>query len=643
MELASNIELVQASAPEGSGAADAQARPAVTPSPIAAANSSAVSDTDSRSGPLRSSTVMMVDDDPIMLEVVQTYLEEAGYTSFVTTSEPAKAMELFLQRRPDILLLDLMMPEVSGFDILAQIRTHEELRYTPVIILTAESEPKAKLKALELGATDLLTKPVDPSELRLRLRNALAFKAYQDRLADFDALTGLPNRRKFHQAVDAALKSTQQSRACALLHIDLDRFKQINDTLGHRVGDKLLCAVAQLLDRTLCDAEATGWPGSREPEYKAALSRSGGNGFTALLPNLHNLKKVDTAGSVARRLLAAFADPFHIEGHELFVTASIGIAVSPTDGQDAETLLNHAEMAMYQAKQRGRKTYEFFSGEMNARALERLTLENQLRRAVERNEFVLYYQPKVDIGSGRITGAEALVRWRHPELGIVSPDKFIRIAEETGLIVEIGQWVLRNACAQVRAWMELGLPPLSVAVNVSGVQFKQRKVWHAVRGALAHSSLPPEQLTLELTESMLMENATDSVDMLNELKEMGLKLALDDFGTGYSSFAYLRRFPLDELKIDRSFVSDLRQDRDRAIVGAIIAMARELKLRVVAEGVETKEQLQFLRARACDQYQGYLCSRPAPPEAFPILLRRRLAPRAENAVHDESRSATSPA
>jgi len=624
MELANKIELVQPSAPEDTGAVDARARSAVAPSPPVAANSSAVSDTDSRSGPLRSSTVMMVDDDPIMLEVVQTYLEEAGYTSFVTTSEPGQAMELFQQRRPDILLLDLMMPEVSGFDILAQIRTHEEFRYTPVIILTAESEPKAKLKALELGATDLLTKPVDPSELRLRLRNALAFKAYQDRLADFDALTGLPNRRKFHQAVDAALKNTQQSRACALLHVDLDRFKQINDTLGHRVGDKLLCAVAQLLDRTLCDAEATGWPGSREPEYKAALSRISGNGFTALLPNLHNLKKVDTAGSVARRLMTAFAEPFHIEEHELFVTASIGIAVSPTDGQDAETLLNHAEMAMYQAKQRGRKTYEFFSGEMNAHALERLTLENQLRRAVERNEFVLYYQPKVSIDSGRITGAEALVRWKHPELGIVSPAKFIPIAEETGLIVEIGQWVLRSACAQVQAWAKLGLPPMSVAVNVSGAQFKQRKVWHAVRGALAHSALPPEQLVLELTESVLMENATDNIEMLNELKEMGLKLAVDDFGTGYSSLTYLKRFPLDQLKVDRSFVSGLPEERDSlAIVGAIIALARELNLKVVAEGVETKEQLHFLRSRACDEYQGYLCSRPAPPEAFAILVRRQ--------------------
>jgi diguanylate cyclase (GGDEF)-like protein len=627
MDVADNIDLVRASVPESP--APAAVPPEAGSGSTDTPNSVTQSDTDSRSSPLRSSTVMMVDDDPIMLEVVQAYLEEAGYTSFVTTSEPRQAMDLFLERRPDILLLDLMMPEVSGFDILAQVRAHEELRYTPVIILTAESESTTKLKALELGATDLLTKPVDPSELRLRLRNALAFKAYQDRLADFDALTGLPNRRKFHQTVDAALKSTQQSRACALLHVDLDRFKQINDTLGHRVGDKLLCAVAQLLDRTLSDAEATGWPGSRQPEFRAALSRVSGNGFAALLPNLHNLKKVDTAGSIARRVLSAFAEPFHVEGQELFVTASIGIAVSPGDGQEAETLLKHAEMAMYQAKQRGRKACAFFSGDMNAHALERLTLENQLRRAVERNEFVLYYQPKVDVSSGHIIGAEALVRWRHPELGIVSPAKFIPIAEETGLIVEIGQWVLRAACAQIQAWMQRGLPPLSISVNVSGAQFKQRKVWHAVRGALAHSSLPPGQLVLELTESMLMENATDSIEMLNELKEMGLKLAVDDFGTGYSSLTYLSRFPLDELKIDRSFVSGLPGERHSlAIVGAIIALARELNLRVVAEGVETREQLQFLRARECDEYQGYLCSRPAPPEAFAILMRRQPSQRA---------------
>lgn len=571
-------------------------------------------------------TVMMVDDEPIVTEVVQTFLEEAGYTSFVTTNDPKRAMALFVERRPDILLLDLMMPEVTGFDILEQVRAHEELRYTPVIILTAESDPNTKLKALELGATDLLTKPVDSSELRLRLRNALAFKAYQDRLADFDALTGLPNRRKFRALLEAALRTTQQSRACALLHIDLDRFKQINDTLGHRTGDRLLCTVAQLLERTLFDSEATGWPGHREPETRVAVARIAGNGFVALLPNLHNLKKVDTADSLARRVLAALSAPFQIDEHELFITASIGIAVAPGDGQDADTLLKHAEMGMYQAKQRGRNTYAFFSREMNAQALERLTLENQLRRAVEREEFVLYFQPKVDVKSRRITSTEALVRWKHPEHGIVSPVKFIPIAEETGLIVEIGQWVLRAACMQVRAWAEQGLPPIAVSVNVSGAQFKQRKVWHAVRGALQRSQLPASHLVLELTESMLMEHANESIEMLYELKETGIKIAVDDFGTGYSSLTYLSKFPLDELKIDRSFVQGLPGERDSgAIVGAIIALARELELKVVAEGVETKEQLQFLQSRNCDEYQGYLCSRPVPPEPFANLLRRSVA------------------
>jgi diguanylate cyclase (GGDEF)-like protein len=572
-------------------------------------------------------TVMMVDDDPLMIEVVQTYLEEAGYRSFVTTSRPTEAMGLFVAQRPDILLLDLKMPEVSGFEILEQIRAHLELRYTPVIILTGESDPRQKLKALELGATDLLTKPVDSSELRLRLQNALAFKAYQDRLADFDPLTGLVNRRKFRVELDTALRQTQTSRACALLHIDLDRFKQINDTLGHRVGDKLLCAVAQLLERTLSNAEATGWPGSREAEYRVVLARVAGNGFAAFLPNLHNLKKADTADSVARRVLAALAAPFRIEGHELFVTASIGLAVSPGDGHEADALMKHAEMAMYQAKKRGRNTHEFFSGEMNAHALERLTLENQLRRAVERDEFVLYYQPKVDVANRRITGAEALVRWKHPDLGIVAPAKFIPIAEETGLIVEIGQWVLRAACTQVKAWADAGLPPITISVNVSSPQFKQRKVWHAVRGALAHSGLAAENLVLELTESMLMENASDSIEMLHELKAMGLKLSVDDFGTGYSSLTYLSRFPLDELKIDRSFVQGVPVERDSiAIVGAIIALARELELKVVAEGVETAEQLQFLRSRRCDEYQGYFCSRPAPAEPFANLLRRAVTP-----------------
>jgi diguanylate cyclase (GGDEF)-like protein len=572
-------------------------------------------------------TVMMVDDDPIMLEVVQTFLEEAGYSSFVTTSDPTKAMALFVEKRPDILLLDLMMPGVSGFDILGQVRAHEDLRYTPVIMLTAESEGSAKLKALELGATDFLLKPVDPSELRLRLRNALAFKAYQDRLSDFDALTGLPNRRKFQADLAAALAKTaqQNSRACALLHIDLDRFKQVNDTLGHRIGDKLLCGVAQMLERIADSTKPSQFPGG-EHVARPSVARIGGNGFAVLLPCLHNLAKQDDATAVTRRVLNSFAEPFQAEGHELFTTASIGIAISPTDGQDADALLKNAEMAMYQAKKRGRGGYEFFSGEMNAQALERLTLENQLRRAVEREEFVLYFQPKVEVATRRIAGVEALIRWKHPEQGIIPPQKFIPIAEECGLIVEIGQWVLRSACSQLQAWMQQGLPPMCVAVNVSGAQFKHGTIWHAVRGALERSGIPPSHLVLELTESILMGNAEESVETLHELKDMGVKVAIDDFGTGYSSFTYLSRFPIDELKIDRSFIHGLTSQRGSpAIVGAMIALGRALNLQVVAEGVETAQQLEFLRARNCHQYQGFLCSRPVPPGPLTTLLQRSAA------------------
>ena len=616
MNIVDNLEVADGSAQRLLEAADAAGQ-----QPADAAREEA--------GRLRGFTVMMVDDDPIMLEIVQTFLEEAGYSNFVTTSDPTTAAQLAREHRPDVMLLDLMMPKVTGFDILEEVRRHEALRYTPVIILTAESDAPAKLRALELGATDFLLKPVDPSELKLRLRNVLAFKAYQDRLADFDALTGLPNRNKFRFELDEALGANQEvSRACALMQIDLDRFKQINDTLGHRAGDKLLCSVSVMLQQIFSDISAD-WRKSRDPKSRIPLSRIAGNSFVALLPHLHNLEKVDVATSVARRVLNAFSEPFHIDGQELFVTCSIGIAVSPGDGNDAETLLKHAEMAMYQAKQRGRKQHAFFSGEMNAHAMERLTLENQLRRAVEREEFVLYYQPKVDVLARRICGVEALVRWKHPEQGIIAPNKFIPIAEENGLIVEIGQWVLRNACNQVRQWMNAGVPPISVSVNVSSAQFRQGRVWHAVRGALAHSNLPPQSLTLELTESMLIDNQSETIEMLYELKDMGVKLSVDDFGTGYSSLTYLSRFPLDELKIDRSFLKGLPEERESiAIVSAIIALARALGLKVVAEGVETHEQLAFLHSRKCTEFQGYLCSRPVPPEPLLNLLKRAAAPAA---------------
>ncbi len=566
---------------------------------------------------LTDGTIMLIDDEALTLEVVQTFLEEAGYTRFVTTDEPRQAIELLLSRRPDVVLLDLMMPEVSGFDILSRMRADTEMKYTPVIVLTSANDAATKLKALELGATDFLSKPVDPSELTLRLRNALAFKAYQDRLANYDDLTGLPNRRMFLARLDWAIRRAKRHQGtCALLHLNLDRFKQINDSFGHRIGDFLLREVAQRLDASVRESDAVGRLASNPPQ--SSLSRIGGDEFTALLPEID---RADNALLVARRIKAALGEPFFAGDQDLFLTASIGIAVYPDDGVEPESLLQQADVAMRHSKRHGGNSYQIYSKHINARAYERLTLENQLRKALEREELLLHYQPKVDVGSGHIVGAEALVRWQHPELGMVSPAKFVPLAEESGLIVPLGEWVLREACRECKAWQHLGLRHPGIAVNVSSLQLKKGGLLQVLRSALDTSGLEARHLVIELTESMLMESAEANIQMLQELKAIGIRLAIDDFGTGYSSLSYLKRFPLDELKIDRSFMSDVPSDRDNAaIASAIIALAHNLGLKVVAEGIESRDQLEFLKAKLCDEFQGYLFSRPLPKEEFKHLL-----------------------
>lgn len=567
-------------------------------------------------------TIMLIDDEPLTLEVVQTFLEEAGYTRFVTTDQPKQAIELLVSRRPDVVLLDLMMPEVSGFDILSRMRADTEMKYTPVIVLTSANDAATKLKALELGATDFLSKPVDPSELRLRVRNALAFKAYQDRLANYDDLTGLPNRRTFLARLDWAIRrAKRQQSVCALLHIDLDRFRQINDSLGPRVGNSLLRDVAQRLEDAVRDSDVVAR--FADEASRSSLSRIGGDEFTVLVSGIH---RAENASRLARRISLALAKPFLAEERDLFLTASIGIAVYPDDGIEPDSLLKHAEVAMHYSKRHGGNSYEFYSKDINARASERLTLENQLRRALEREELLLHYQPKVDVAAGHIVGAEALLRWQHPELGMVSPAEFIPLAEESGLIVPLGEWVLRQACKECKAWQHSGLRPLGIAVNVSSVQFKKGGLLQALRSALETSGLEAPHLVIELTESVLMERAEANIQMLHELKAMGVRLAIDDFGTGYSSLSYLKRFSLDELKIDRSFMSGVPSDRDNAaIASAIIALAHNLGLKVVAEGIESRDQLKFLKAKLCDEFQGYLFSRPLPKEEFKRLLQRSTA------------------
>jgi len=425
------------------------------------------------------------------------------------------------------------------------------------------------------------------------------------RLAYYDALTGLPNRSLLFSLLEQALIEAQRNQTHgAVLFVDLDRFKTINDSFGHAAADALLKEVGQRLQIAL--------------RAEDVVARLGGDEFIVAL---FDITKREHAAVVAQKVLDALARPFQIEHHELLIGASIGIAVFPDDGRDAETLLRNADTAMYRVKQSGSGPL-FYSQEMNLRSLERLKLENGLRRALERNEFRLHYQPQVDLTTGRIVGAEALLRWQHPELGMVPPGTFIALAEETGLIVPMGEWVLDTACRQAQTWRQLGHQDLTVAVNLSPRQFRPG-LSQLVGSTLERHGLPGPNLELEITEGMLMHNSEAVLQMLEEFRQAGVRLALDDFGTGYSSLAYLKKFPIDNLKIDRSFVSGIPHDGDdTAIAKAIISMAKNLRLLVIAEGVETEEQLNCLREAGCDEIQGYHFSPPVPPEEFLLLLQK---------------------
>jgi diguanylate cyclase (GGDEF)-like protein len=568
---------------------------------------------------LHDAKVMIVDDEPIMMDVVQAFLEEVGYSNFLTTDDSSAALDLILKERPDVLLMDLIMPGKSGFDLLAEIRSEPALRYLPVIVLTAASDSDTKLQALELGATDFLAKPVDPSELSLRLRNALAFKAYQDQLAYNDSLTGLPNRQLFLERLAWTLRlSRRHDKQSALLQIGLDRFKQINDTLGHEMGDEVLKAVSRRLTAALRETDTISMLEDREDAI--SLSRLAGDEFMVLISEIGH---ADDASVIARRLLETMKSPLLLGGHELFVTISVGIAMFPQDGKQETELLTNVDLAMAQAKLHGRNTYAFYSPETNARSFERLKLETELRKALSRQELEVYYQPKVETLSGRIIGAEALVRWHHKEMGSVSPARFIPLAEETGLILQLGDMVLRKACKDAVQWQENGCN-LPVSVNVSSLQFRRGDMPTIIQSVLQSCGLQAENLIVELTESLLMENAQSNIDMLRGIKSLGVRLSMDDFGTGYSSLSYLKQFPLDELKIDQVFVRDLPHDSgNSAIVGAVISMAHGLGLTVTAEGVEKPAQMDFLKMHGCDQFQGYMFSHPLPFNEFTALLAQK--------------------
>lgn len=566
---------------------------------------------------LKESTIMMVDDEPLTMEVVKVFLEDAGYRNFILVEDSVQAMTELERHRPDVLLLDVVMPKVSGFDILRQLRATSEFAHLPVIILTSSSDAETKLQALDIGATDFLAKPVDPSELALRVRNTLAVKAYQDQLAYYDGVTGLPNKVLFLDQLNWALqRAHRQSSSMALLQIDLDHFKRIVDTFGPKVGDQVVQQVAQRLQDSVRDSDVVSH-GIVTEEPWGRVFRLGTENFSVLCPSISSSAN---AAVVANRILEVMQEPFDAEDTEVSIAPSIGIVCYPDDGDDSAELIKHAVGAAGHAHANGGSCFEFYSSELNAKSIKRLRVEAALRRATENDRLVLHYQPKVNINTGAITSLEGLLRWKRDDGTFVAPGDFIPVAEESGLIMPMGQWVIEQACRQMAEWQAQGIE-VKVSVNVSAKQFFGANLQQVVSSALADNGVAPGHLTLEVTESLLIENTATAIDLMNRLRSLGVKISIDDFGTGYSSLMYLKQLPVDELKIDRSFIVDVTRSRkELALVKATIFIAHELGLSVVAEGVEERKQLDCLSAIKCDEYQGYLFSRPVTVQDMTQML-----------------------
>ena len=693
------------------------------------------------------SLVLVVDDDPTVRLLARGFLEKAGF-DVAEAANGLQSMVAFEERRPDIILLDVDMPEMDGFTACQHMRARPGGEDVPILMITGLDDLDSVNRAYQAGATDFATKPINWPLLAHRVRYVLrashAFRRLKEsearlanaqhiarlgdwdwdlttgrvrwseethrlfgatvsglggtyaeflahvhmddraavqeaidaclkeqtpldvehrvngfdakqrvvhlrgtvvpdaqgravrvtgtaqdvterkqaeaeirRLAYYDSLTGLPNREFFKELLGQALEiARRHERQVAILFLDLDNFKRVNDTLGHSAGDLLLKAVADRLQKSLRGSDAFGRNGSESADRSVA--RLGGDEFIVLLSEL---ERVEDAARVARRLLSAVPRPVTLEGQEIIVTPSIGIAVYPYDGETVESLLKNADTAMYFAKKAGKSVFQFYSESMNSRSLHRLNVETKLHKALEQDELLLHYQPLVEIRSGRMVGCEALLRWLSPELGMVSPGDFIPVAEESGQIIPMGDWVLRAACARNKAWQEQGLPPVRVSVNLSSLQFQMGNLADSVQRVLNETGLDPRYLELEITETIMVRNVEQNIRTLHKLKDIGLSFAVDDFGTGYSSLSYLKRLPIDTVKIDRAFVKDILQSEDdTAITSAIIALAHSLNLKVVAEGVETERQLEFLLREGCDQMQGFLYSRPVPAEDLAGLL-----------------------
>lgn len=568
--------------------------------------------------------ILLVDDDKDDYVITRDLLSEIKELRYDLEWVPTydAALKAMRANDYDVFLFDYRLGDRTGLDLLRE--TVANGYKVPVILLTGQGDHEVDVEAMELGASDYLVKGrIDASLLEHSIRYAIEAKRAEEeiiRIAYYDNLTNLPNRILLKDRLKLAVAHCDRyQRLLAMLFLDLDNFKRINDTLGHVVGDLLLKEVANRL--VGCVRISDSVARQNIDELDTTVARLGGDEFTILLSEITDIQDV---AKIARRILDAVSQPFLLNNQEVVITVSIGIIIYPSDGDNVDILLKNVDVAMYHAKNQGRNNYQFYRQSLNATAFERLELENHLHKALDRGEFLLYYQPRMDIRTGKIVGMEALLRWQHPDKGMIPPAEFINLAEETGLIVPIGEWVLNTACAQNKAWQAEGIASICMSVNLSGRQFRQQNLSEIVDRVLSDTGLDPRYLELEITESIIMQNVELTIAMFHELKGRGLQISMDDFGTGYSSFSYLTRFPLDVIKIDRSFIRYIPENQnDIAIVKAIIAMSKTLKLTIVAEGVETEQQLEFLLEQGCDAMQGFLFSRPIKAEDASKLLRER--------------------
>ncbi len=558
-------------------------------------------------------TVLLIEDNPGDARLIREMLLEEPASPFHLdcADRLTRGLESLAKGDVALVLLDLSLPDSQGLETFAKVYAHSPK--IPIIVLTGNDDEALALSAVKSGAQDYLVKGKTDKQLLVRaMQYSIERKRYQEELerqANYDGLTGLPNRHLLNDRLKQAVFAQRNPRSISVVFIDLDHFKVINDSLGHNAGDEVLQHVAERLRLAVRDGDT--------------VARLGGDEFVLILADQ---TKEDVIFRAMNRIIGKVSEPLTIGSREFNITCSAGISVHPQDGTDVETLLQNADAAMYRAKAHGRNNFQFYTSEMNALANERLSLEHSLRRALERKELLLYYQPRVNLATGVIDGVEALLRWQHPEHGLILPGRFIALAEETGLIVPIGEWVLRTACSQNLAWQKAGLPAVAVSVNLSARQFWGGGLARMVGAALTETGSNPVHLELELTESMVMHDAETVIATLRELKDLGVQLSVDDFGTGYSSLSYLKRLPVDALKIDGAFVRDIDAGGDGEgdsgiLAKAIISLGHSLRLKVVAEGAETGKQVDFLREQRCDEVQGYYFGRPMPAEEFASMLK----------------------